>query len=128
MTLRRYLILMTLGTILCWIAWVFILFNINPAEADSLGFFYLSLFLATVGTFSVLGFTVRRAIIKNDEIIFRHVRHTFRQGVFLSLLLIITLFLSARDLFNWLIGLLLILVFIGLEGVVFTTRKFNSIR
>ena len=117
---------MSLGTIICWIAWVFILFNIDPVQADFLAFtfFYSSLFLALLGTFSVIGFLFRRRVIKEDEIIFRHVKRTFRQGIMLSTWTILFLFLQQIKLLTWWIATILIILFIVIEGLIFANRKY----
>lgn len=129
MTLRQYLILMTIGTLACWIAWFFVIGNISPAEAGILGFafFYLSLFLAIVGTFSVAGFLTRRVIIKNDNIVFRHVHTTFRQSIIIASLIIISLLLLSQHLLAWWNALLLVALFFILEGMIFSNRKYRNL-
>lgn len=128
MTLRQYLILMTIGTCLCWIAWFFVILYSSPTEGNLLGlvFFYLSLFLAVVGTFSVIGFLIRRRMIKNDEIVFRHVRHTFRQSIIVALVIVIALILLSINYLTWWTGLLLALLFLFVEGILFTNRKYSN--
>jgi len=128
MTLRQYLVLMGVGTLLCWGILGFILLTVDPLTAGITGmiFFYLSLFLALVGTFSVLVFLVRRMFDKNEEVIFRHVRKTFRQSVTIALFVILVLFLQQKQLLTWWNGLLLVIIFIALEGIVFTNRKHNN--
>ncbi len=120
---------MSLGTCFCWVAWAFVILNIAPADAGTTGmlFFYSSLFLAIVGTFSVLGFVIRQKLIKNEDAVMRHARHTFRQSIFIGLLAVITLYLLASDLFAWWNFVLLVLLFLALEGIVFTKRKFNNV-
>ncbi len=127
MSLRAYLILMSLGTLACWVAWVFIL-TIDPTTAANsiFLFFYVSLFLAIVGTFSVGGFLVRRLLIKNDEVVFRHVRRTFRQSIMVAGFLIGTLILRQKGLLAWWNFGLLIVIFILLEGVIFSNRKYSN--
>lgn len=129
MTLRQYLILMSLGAIFCWIAWFFVILNISPEGAGFLGFsfFYLSLFLAIVGTFSVIGFLIRRMILKNDDITFRHVRKTFRQSIIIAFLIVLILFLLSKKLLTWWNAPLLIILFCIIEFVIFTNRKFRNV-
>jgi hypothetical protein len=119
---------MSIGTIICWGTWVFILFTLDPATAGMWGilFFYISLFLALVGTFSVIVFLLRRLIIKNDEVIFRHVKRTFRQSVILSALIIFALFLLQERLLAWWNSILLVALFVILEAVIFTNRRFSN--
>ncbi|OGH83780.1 MAG: hypothetical protein A2261_03850 [Candidatus Magasanikbacteria bacterium RIFOXYA2_FULL_44_8] len=128
MTLRQYLILMSLGTLICWAAWVVIINTFDPNTAGILGllFFYVSLFLALVGTFSVIVFLIRRVIIKNDEVIFRHVRRTLRQSIVVSTLIIFVLFLLQKQLLTWWNLALVLILFFAIEGIVFTSRKYNN--
>ncbi|PIY78796.1 MAG: hypothetical protein COY82_00570 [Parcubacteria group bacterium CG_4_10_14_0_8_um_filter_35_7] len=102
MTLKSYLILMTISTFFCWLAWGVVLFFIDPTQAGFIGllFFYLSLFLALTGTISLIGFFLRTLILKN-EIVFRHVIISFRQAVFFSMVIVGSLFLESKDLFTW---------------------------
>ena len=128
MTLRQYLVLMSLGTGLCWIAWFFILFSVDPIQAGRLVFFffYVSLFMAVVGTFSVLGFLIRRWVVKDDELVFRHVKRTFRQSIFIAAVLIVVLMLLSNRLLAWWNLVLLLGLCIFLEAIVFTNRKFSN--
>ena len=128
MTLRYYLILMSLGAFICWLAWFFVLSSTNPEQAGFFGFlfFYCSLFLALAGTFSVIGFLVKKIILKNDQIVFHHVKSTFRQGLLIAGIIISGLLLLHLDLFAWWSAILLILIFTTVEGVIFTSRKHNN--
>ncbi len=89
MSLRSYLIGMALSTFLCFGAWVLVLINIDPFNCNFVGFilFYLSLFFALIGVFTLLGFYLRVWFSKN-EVIFSHIGPSFRQGIFLSLILV----------------------------------------
>lgn len=128
MTLRQYLALMSFGTAICFIAWLFLIRNVNPADAGSWGFlfFYASLFLTIVGAFSVVGFLIRRAFIKNDEVVFRHVKHTFRQSVIVAFVICVSLFLAGHKLLAWWNFIILAFIGIILETIVFTNRKFQN--
>ncbi|MBU0545988.1 hypothetical protein KKA13_01910 [Patescibacteria group bacterium] len=128
MTLRQYLILMTIGTFLCAFCWVFVMFSFDPTRSGMLGllFFYISLFFTLVGAFSVLGFLLRRIVIRDDEIIFRHVRRTFRQAVFISCFAITVLLFLQFRLLNWWVAIILGLMYAILEGIIFTNRKHSN--
>ena len=121
MTLKQYLALMTLGTVICWIALVFVIFNLDPYQSGFLGFmfFYSSLFLSVLGTVSVLGFLIRRKILKDDEIVFRHVKKTFRQAILVAIFVTVVLLMQQLRLLTWWNFILLSLLFIVLEGLVF---------
>lgn len=128
MTLRQYLILMTIGTAACWITWILIVFGTNPYSLGAIGliFFYTSLFLALVGTFSVVGFLIRRATLKNDDLVFRKVKKTFRQGILSASLMLVVLMLLHVRLFTWWLAILIALFYAILEGIIFTRYKTNN--
>jgi hypothetical protein len=128
MTLRQYLILMTIGTFLCAFSWVFVLISFDPTKSGLVGlaFFYVSLFFTLVGAFSVLGFLVRRIVIRDDEIVFRHVRRTFRQAIFISFFAIAALLFLQFRLLSWWVAFILGFMYAILEGIIFTSRKHNN--
>jgi len=119
---------MSVAAGLCWVAWFFMILSTDPNQANTLIFifFYLSFFLAILGTFSVIGFLIKMKIIKNDEIIFRHVKKTFRQSIIFATLIILALFLLQKSLLTWWNSILLALLFVVFEGVIFTNRHYKN--
>jgi len=103
MTLKGYLTLMSLSTLLCWGAWIYILFNIDPETSNYLGFvlFYATLFLSLSGTFAILGLVLRFVALKR-KLVFHFVGTAFRQSFLFSFLILAILFLQARGLLTWL--------------------------
>ncbi len=126
--MRQYLILMSIGAAICWGAWFFVINSIDPKQAGVAGFifFYASLFLSLTGTVSVIGFLIRRRMIRLDEAVFHHVKRTFRQGILISLMIIFGLLLLQARLLTWWNGTLLLLLFFVMEGILFTKRKYNN--
>lgn len=126
MTLKSYLLSMSVITLICWSVFVFIINTINPFTTNSLGFilFYLSLFFALSGTVLLIGFLMR-FIIFRQKLAFHLVKVAFRQSFLLSLFLCILLFLFSQALINWLNLLLLLTVFIILE-VFFSSFKIKN--
>lgn len=124
MTLKQYLILMTISAVFCWAIWVFVLFMIDPTTAGLLGFgfFYLSLFLSLAGTMSVLGLLFRKKFGK-EEAVFRTVTTSFRQATLLSLLVIGALFLKSKSLLAWWNIVLLVLALTILEFFFISYQK-----
>ncbi|MBF8280561.1 MAG: hypothetical protein HW383_334 [Candidatus Magasanikbacteria bacterium] len=124
MTLKQYLALMAIGTIFCWGIWTFVLFTINPTHASIFGFvfFYLSLLLSLVGTFAVIGLIIR--LLKHqDEIIFRHVKQTFRRGILLGSLIVAALLFKSFGLLYWWTTLFLIIVVASIEALSVMERR-----
>lgn len=123
MSLRHYLVLMTIGTGLSWCAWLLVLFKIDPFLSGPFGLvsFFLSLFLALVGTLSLFGFLFRKAFSR-DHVAFRHVGASFRQALFFSLVVVGALLLRGVDLFTWWSMMFLVAGFAMLE-LFFLTRE-----
>lgn len=117
MTLSRYLILMIIGTLLCWLAWFLVVFQIDPFKASliSLFIFYVSLFLSLIGTFAIVGFLFRILLMKQKEPYFKQVKKSFRHSLFFALLIIFALILQSQKLLNWWNILIILLVLIFFE-------------
>lgn len=129
MTLKQYLILMSLATAVSWLAWGFVLWNVNPIKTDSAGLsiFYVSLFMALVGTFCVTGLGARHRAYQNDvAAAIAHVRQTLLQGIIFGATAVFLLFLAARDLVSLWVVLLIALVVAGIEGALLTARQRNN--
>ena len=110
MTLRQYLAWLAIGTLVSWGALGLVVTYLNPKTAGNIGllFFYLSLFLGLAGTLTQLGFAWRYWRHRED-ILFRHVSISFRQGVLLALAVVIALWLRVHDLLTWWnLGLLIV--------------------
>lgn len=128
MTLRQYLFLMSFATLLCAVSWFFVLNAFDPEKAGLMGFifFYVSLFFTLVGAVSVFGFLLRRAVQRDEEVIFRHVKRTFRQGILISGFIIVVLIFLQFSLLSWWVAILLGLMYAILEGIIFTHRKHSN--
>ncbi|PJE75659.1 hypothetical protein COV04_03610 [Candidatus Uhrbacteria bacterium CG10_big_fil_rev_8_21_14_0_10_48_11] len=102
MALKQYATLMFIGTVLTWAAWILVVLFLDPLTAGWLGFsvFYLALYLALTGTFSLLGLLLRRLFFKN-ELVYRQVTISFRQAFSFSFLVIAALFLQSKQLLTW---------------------------
>lgn len=123
MNLRSYLLGMFLSTIVCWVAFGLILYYVNPYNSGPLGLiaFYVSLFFASVGTLTLIGFYLRVWFSKN-EVLFAHVNPSFRQAILLSIILVGSLVLQGFGLLTWWDGALFVLAIVLLEFY-FISRK-----
>ena len=124
MTLRQDLLIMSLGTILSWGAVGLIMRTFYPTDIQStvLIIFYISLFLALVGTFSLAGFILRIFLLKQQLLVSRHVAISFRQGILLALLLIVALILQSKSMLSWWSALLAVLALTILEFFFISTK------
>jgi len=124
MTLKVYLTLMVITTLICWTAFAFVLWTVNPEQTNWSGFllFYLSLFLAITGSATIVGFLIRFRSLKR-ELAFRLVKTAFRQSFIFAFLIVSTLFLLSRDLFTW---LNLALLVVGLSVLEFFMISYSK--
>lgn len=124
MTLKNYLIVMSVLTTMCWAVFALMLNIINPETTNYLGFslFYFSLFLSLAGTIALVGF-IFRFIALRRSLVFQSVRNAFRQSFLFALFIVISLGLLASDLFTWLNVILLLIIFIVLELFVSSYRR-----
>jgi hypothetical protein len=107
---------MSIATVLCWVAFGFVIKTVNPETTNWLGFslFYISLFLSLVGTSAIVGFVARFVFLRH-ELAFRAVKSAFRQSFFFSFLVVALLYFLAHNLFTWLNLIYLVLGLTALE-------------
>ncbi|MBN2853963.1 hypothetical protein JXK06_00270 [Patescibacteria group bacterium] len=124
MTLKNYILAMSVLTVICWGVFVFIAGTINPFSTNWLGFllFYISLGVALIGTSSILGLAFRFFFAK-DEAVFNSVKNSFRQSFLFSLFIIALLILKSANYFSWLNLILLIIIFTILEIFLSSKKK-----
>lgn len=124
MTLRAYLSIMAIATLICWGAFVFILRTVDPIITNWLGFslFYISLFLALSGTAAIVGFLIRFVGLKREMVPFS-VKTAFRQSFLFAFLILAILFLFAHNWFTW---LNLFLLVVGLSLLEFFLISHNN--
>lgn len=111
MSLRSYLLGLSVSSGLCWIAWVLTIVNTNPGQGgqSALLSFYISLFVALLGTLTLLGYAAR-LVLSNNELKYQHIRVAFRQALLVSLLVTAALLLQAIRLLSWWDILLLVVI------------------
>ena len=124
MTIKQYLILMSVCTVLCWCGFLMVVFFINPEATSGLGFvlFYFSLFFAVAGILAIGSYLCRlfftRFYSKKES-----VQVSFRQAVFLALVFTLGLFLQAHHLMTWLNTVLLVLLITLIEFLILSLKK-----
>ncbi|MBP9760806.1 MAG: hypothetical protein KBD15_01020 [Candidatus Magasanikbacteria bacterium] len=98
MTLRQYFIIMGFGTVLGWVAWVFVLFNVDPFLDTGIGFlfFFLTLGFALIGTTSIAVFVWYHEITRIAMPTFRLVQKSFTLGTMVTVVSMSWLFLQGK--------------------------------
>lgn len=124
MTLKQYLLIMSLATLMCLFAWGIVIFNIDPERDSKIGhvFFYVTLFFSLLGTISLINFALYRLVTKSDFPLFRLVQKSFRNGVTMSIIIMGLLFLRVFDILNIWTGLVLIILFLSVSFFRLSTR------
>lgn len=115
---------MIIVTVFMWLGWFFIILKIDPLTTDWVGlaFFYFTLGISVSGTLSIIGTVIRRWF-KPTELVSRQVLISFRQSIWLSLIIIIALILTANELFHLWIITLVIFIFAFLELAFLSTKR-----
>lgn len=121
------MITMVLGTILCLVAWFFVLFNVNPYEANSTGFFffYASSFLGLMGLSSLVFFSIYRFFGREALPLFKYVQRSFRESAVFASFSILLLFLQAHSLLKLWNLLILCALFVLYMSFKFSVKKIN---
>lgn len=116
MTHHRYISFIAIAGVFAWLAWLLVVFKFSPYEKMglSLGMFFITFFMALSSTFTVIGFYFRIWLFKN-EIFYKHINVSLRQGVFLGLIANFSLVFQMLRVLNWWSGLLLIVIAVLLE-------------
>lgn len=111
MTFRLYLILMACVSLSAWIAWFVVLHAIDPTKSGFLGFFlfYSTFGMAFLSSITLLG-TIVRLWQNKQEVVYRHVVRSLRQGILFTVLFLVALVLSSQGLLVWWAITLLILI------------------
>lgn len=111
MHFKDYLVVMAIGTVAAWAAFLIVLFTTDPVQATPFGFvlFYLTFAFAAVGTLAIAGSAVR-VRLRPQELVSRHVARAFRQAILVAVLLVVCLLLLAAGSFRLWTGALLVLL------------------
>lgn len=114
---------MSISTALCFIAWAFVLFNVDPQKTDMIGFafFYVSFLLALIGSVSLILFASYAAIVPRETPMFRVVEQSFRDAFLISFAFLILVFFQGSRVLSLHWGMLALLFFALLgTGIFFT--------
>lgn len=123
MTLRQYLLALSFGTVAAIAAAAIILLMIDPVTASLLAFatLYVTVGAALIGLLTIIG-TLWRVHSNKTGDVGDAVARSLRQGVFLSVLVLVALFLSSHGFLTIWTALLLV-VFVTLVEFFFLAAK-----
>lgn len=113
---QTYLISIVIATFFAWSSWFVVVYKLSPftQPALSLSLFYSSLFIAFAGTFTLL-FYFMRLWAGRKEISNIHLNTSVRQGILLSLMIVVALGFQRLRVLTWWDGMLLLAVVLLIE-------------
>jgi hypothetical protein len=113
---KQYLLTIALASLISWAAWAMVINKLDPFESTglALGLFFMSLFFSLIGTFSLLGFGLRRWLGKN-EVRYQHLTVSLRQGFLLSICTLFCVAFLILGILKWWNGLLLVTITVLIE-------------
>lgn len=113
---QAYLIGMLIATVFGWASWLVVLYKLSPFSQPtlSLSLFYGSFFVALAGTFSLI-FYFLKVWTNKKEIYNAHLNTALRQGILLSLMIIVGLAFQRLRVLTWWDGLLLLAIVLLIE-------------
>lgn len=116
MTVRTFVVGSSLAALAGGGIWALIITQLDPERAGYLGIglFFLSLFVAVAGATSLLGYAVRRIIMRSQFPTYA-VRTSIRQGMTISLFLTILLALQLGRLYRWWVAIVLVALMVFFE-------------
>lgn len=122
MTLKSYLWGLRIIALVSVIAWITVVINIDPESSVFAGqsLFFASMF-AMLSSILTLFFTWMRKTMSGGESAFVHLGMSLRQGILISLLVIVLLVFQRLQILVWWDGLLLVAGFFLIE-LYFLTR------
>ena len=127
MTLRSYLMMMFVATLLAAASWLAVAGMVDPMTTNNVGFllFYLTLFITVMGIGSILGFVFRFVILR-QHLAVNAVMISFRQAFLLAVFVWMTFWLLARGWFSWVNLTALALALGALEFLLISLRSDNN--
>jgi len=93
---------MAIATSIAFMGWALVLMYIEPAGSGYMGLslFYTTLFLGLMGFFTLLSFSLKRWI-NNNEVIFAYIASSFRQGFWMSIIIVGLLVMQGGRILSW---------------------------
>jgi len=116
MSLVRFIVILSVGTLLSWGTWILVVTTLDPYSdgALALTLFYTSLWLALLGTVTIISLFLR-VWLEKEGVFFPQVATSLRQATFISSGVIVDLMLQGARWLNVWSGLSLAILVILLE-------------
>ncbi len=122
MTRKGYLTSAIISGIFSWSALILVLKKLNPFETTEIALllFFLSFFFACASTFTIVGYSLRKWLFKEELPIYK-LNTSLRQAVLITLCITGALILLLLDVLTWWAGFLLVIMMVLIE-LYFTSK------
>ena len=117
-----YLILLSIAAVGFGIGFVLVLTLLNPTHLLNLVLFYLILAGFSFSVFTLVGVNLRK-MLGLREMVNQYLGTSMRQGIWLTIILIVSLILLSHNLFTWLNAGFLILAIVFFESYLATKNR-----
>ena len=121
---KGYFLLLLIASVFGWASVILILLRVDPFNSDTATFalFYVSVGFALYGTFFLLGWFLRKLLIRRMSLDY-YIEILFRQTLLAAVLVIVLLLLQSVRLLSWWNSLLVALAFLFLEYFLISYSK-----
>lgn len=128
MDLRKFIISTSLATAASLAGWLMVVFFISLSEYGwwALVLFYGSFLLFVFGLSTLLTFYWQYRVKKLNEVIYKIVKYSFKNGFWLALVLTLTLFLQSQRLLNWPVFICLLAMFAFVKIFIVNIHRNNK--
>lgn len=108
---------MVVTTLMALASWGLVIYYIDPYKAGLTGavLFYATLFFVLVGIFTITGFQLRKKIL-NNEVLYILIGLSFRQAIWVAIIIIGLLMMQGARVLTWWDALLLVIAVFLLEA------------
>lgn len=112
---RQQVALIGISTVLAGFSLISIINFTDPGQSSLLtfAFFYLSLFITALGLSTILGLSLRQML--GQKVFVVNLGTSFRQGILIAILVLVSFLLLSQDLLFWWVELSLILFLLFVE-------------
>lgn len=112
----KYLIPIIIAGSFAWASVALVIYRLDPYKSTQLALtlFFVSLFIALICTFTLLGYFIRTKI-HISEIFYSHINVALRQGILLSVCSLSCIFLLVINALTWWSGLFIVLFITMIE-------------
>ena len=122
--IKFYIFILSVICVISAIGLAWIINSLHPSQSGPVILFYTVLLVFGFSLLTLLGFYIRRFAGQREWQGY-YLSVSARQGLWLSMIFALCLFLLSKNWFNWFNGILLVLIFTSFEAYLFAKKNNN---